>query len=214
MKIRVLTVFVAIAFAAISCAPPPPPASDAPDDNDVVLLPADDFPSDLAADLAKIVASDTGLHVRSMLPLGTRDWKPYAGSQQYDPDVVKQLAQPAIAQLKKSYGGTLYVIVTSRDINSSDHNLRFVFAQHYQDQKVSVVSAARMALGERGAVARPDVVKARLRKMLLRTIGIQYYELERSTDLREVMYSPLMSLDDLDAMGLVLKAKGRAPAGR
>ena len=51
----------------------------------------------------------------------------------------------------------------------------------------------------------PDVIHTRLRKMLLRTIALQYYELQRSTDIGDVTYSPLMSVGDLDEMGLTLK---------
>jgi hypothetical protein len=171
-----------------------------PEENDVVLLPSDDFSFDYAAALAKIVASDTGLRIRAMLPLGTRDWKPYADGQQYDPDTLKNLALPAIAQLKKSYGGTLFVLLTTRDINSADRNLRFIFAQHYPKDKVSVVSAARMLIGEPGRQASAELIGSRLRKMLLRTIGIQYYALERSADPRNILYSPLMNLDGLDGM--------------
>ena len=220
MKYFTSVLLIASAFATSSCSTSSPRAAlpehpvEAPDNYDVVLLPADDFSSDYAADLAKIVEKDTGLRIRAMLPLGTRDWQPYPGTIQYDPELMKNLALPVIKRLEMSYGGKLYIILTTRDINSADRNLRFVFAQHYQAQNVSVVSAARMAIGEHGAIAKTEIIQNRLRKMLLRTIGIQYYNLARSTDIREVMYSPLMGLDDLDAMGLVLNAKGRGPSVR
>jgi len=101
-----------------------PSAGRAPDENDIVLLPANDFSFDYAAALARMVAADTGLRIRAMLPLGTRDWQPYVDVPQYDPDGLKNLALPVIAQLKKSYGGMVYVVLTTRDINSADRNLR------------------------------------------------------------------------------------------
>jgi len=106
-----------------------------------------------------MVAADTGLRIRAMLPLGTRDWQPYVDVPQYDPDGLKNLALPVIAQLKKSYGGMVYVVLTTRDINSADRNLRFVFAQHYPAEKMTVLSAARMLIGERGT--RPALISSR-----------------------------------------------------
>src|SRR5262249_33450357 len=75
------------------------------DETAVVFRPGEDFPFQYAAALAKLVAADTGLRVRAMLPLGARDWKANAGGQQYDPAALRDLAGPVIEQLKKSYGG-------------------------------------------------------------------------------------------------------------
>jgi hypothetical protein len=50
--------------------------------------------------------------------------------------------------------------------------------------------------------------------MLLRTIALQYYDLQRSTDIREVTYSPLMDVPDLDQMGLTIKTKKQNEDGR
>jgi len=171
---------------------------------DVVLLPTDDFPVAVANILEKHVAADTGLKVRAMLPLGTRDWTPFPDGQQYDPAALVQLAAPAIERLRKSYGGKSYVIVTTRDINTADRNLRFVFSANFS-QNVTVVSVARMVAGNPGQPAPDEVIIGRLRKMILRTIALQYYNLGRSADIHDVTYSPLMGLDDLDAMGSAMK---------
>ena len=37
--------------------------------------------------------------------------------------------------------------------------------------------------------------------MVKKAIGLQYYGYSRTTDLNSVMYSPIMSLDDLDIIG-------------
>jgi hypothetical protein len=45
------------------------------------------------------------------------------------------------------------------------------------------------------------MTKLRLYKMVKKAIGLHYYGYGRTTDLNSVMYSPIMSLDDLDASG-------------
>jgi len=43
--------------------------------------------------------------------------------------------------------------------------------------------------------------RARLRKMVTRYIGFMLYGLPESTDRSSVLFQPLLSRDDLDAMG-------------
>ena len=211
MSLRI-TLLLIIALIAAACSRPheqvsDAPANDAPANYDVVLVPTEDFPPAEATKLATAVANDTGLHIKSMLPLGTREWKPYSDRPQYDPDALKTLVLPAIERLKTNYGGKVYVILTSRDIGPPDKSLNFMFSQNDHAQKISVVSAARMLFDQQGNQASPDIIQTRLRKMLLRTIGLQYYEMQRSADIRDVTYSPLMSVGDLDQMGMTLKTK-------
>jgi len=174
---------------------------------DVVLIPTEEFPPSEATKLATTVANDTGLQIKVVLPLGTRDWKPFPDRPQYDPDALNTLALPVIERLKTNYGGKVYVILTSLDIGPPDRSLNFMFTRHDHAQKISVVSAAHMLFDERGQQAAPDLIHTRLRKILLRTIALQYYELQRSTDITDVTYSPLMGVADLDQMGLRLKTK-------
>ena len=174
---------------------------------DVVLVPTEEFPPSEATKLATTVASDTGLKIKVVLPIGTRDWKPFPDRPQYDADALKTLALPAIERLKTKYGGKVYVILTSRDIGPPDKSFNFLFTQHDYAQKISVVSAARMLFDQQGHQSAPDLIQTRLRKILLRTIALQYYELQRSTDITDVTYSPLMGVPDLDQMGLKLKTK-------
>jgi len=201
------TLLLVVALVVAACSEPSEQVAETPTNYDVVLVPTEEFPRAEATKVATTVANDTGLHIKAMLPLGTRDWKPYPDRPQYDPDALKILALPAIERLKTNYGGKVYVILTSRDIGPPDKSLNFVFARHDHAQKISVVSAARMLFDQQGNKASPDIIQTRLRKMLLRTIALQYYELQRSADIRDVTYSPLMSVGDLDQMGLTLKTK-------
>ena len=79
--------------------------------------------------------------------------------------------------------------------------MRFNFAFHDKTKRFSVISSARLVLGPSGGLADPDTIRARMLKMVKRAIGDVYYDLPRSTDTRDVMYSPIMSLEDVDRMG-------------
>jgi predicted Zn-dependent protease len=201
------TLFLVVSLVVAACSEPSEQMVEAPTNYDVVIVPTEEFPPAEATKVATTVASDTGLRIKTVLPLGTRDWKPYPDRPQFDPNALKTLALPAIERLKTNYGGKVYVILTSRDIGPADKSLNFIFARHYPAQKVSVVSTARMRFDQRGNRAPADIIQTRLRKMLLRTIALQYYELQRSADIHDVTYSPLMSVGDLDQMGLTLKTK-------
>lgn len=191
--------FAAVAFLLV-CGLAWSPVAEAADEYDVVLLPTEDFSYDLARELARILQADTGLRMRAMLNVGIRDWKPVEGGGQYNAGHLREIARPAIESLKKSYGGSLYILLTSRDINHTDSGLRYTFATHFPESRISVVSPARMRFVERGQPAPPALVIERLRKMMLRTIGIQYYDLPRSSDPKDIMFSPVMGVDNLDAM--------------
>jgi len=44
-------------------------------------------------------------------------------------------------------------------------------------------------------------VSLRIYKMVKRAIGELYFGLPRSTSIADIMYAPIMSLEDIDAMG-------------
>lgn len=182
--------------------------SPAPEILDVVLLPTEEFPFDFAVALAKVVASDTGLRVRAFPNIGTSNWVPFSSPPQYDPAKLKELASPAITEFKRSYGGSLYVLLTARDINDPAAGLRFLFAQTYPADRVAVISAARMLAGPDGQRANQEIIGQRLRKMILRSVGFVLYDMPRSSNPRDLAFSPLMSLDMLDGVQPVLPVGG------
>jgi len=211
-QLRATRTFFALllTLGMLSCSTAPAPEPKLPPEhfsetNDVILLPTEDFQFEFAANLAKVLSNDTGLKIRAMLNLGTSEWKPYTSSVQYDPAKLKDIALPAISQLKKTYGASLCILLTTRDINSATGNLRFVFAESYPQDNVSVISVARMVFVGPGQQASAQLIGERMRKMTLRTIGFQYFRLPRSANPRDLMYSPLMSLEALDALDPLLR---------
>jgi predicted Zn-dependent protease len=206
MSLRItLLVFLALLTGASSA--PYDQRTPPPQNYDIVIVPTEEVSGSEITKIAEVVANDTKLRIKVVLPLGTRDWKPYPDRKQYDPGALKTLALPAIERLKKDYGGKVYIVLTGRDLGPADKSLNYVFNMHYFAEKISVVSVVRMLFDEQGKQATPEVIVTRLRKILLRTIALQYFELQRSTNIEEVTYSPLMSVRDLDKMGLTIKPK-------
>lgn len=175
---------------------------------DVLLLPADDFSEAYAAHLGERLHELTGLAVKSTLAVGLGHLRPFADSLQYDAQTLVETATPAIDRLRAQYGAVPVILLTQRDINARERSTRFSFAQHYPGWRVSVVSSARLVPGTVIGRASDATIETRLLKFLLRSVGQQVYRLPRNTDIDSVMYAPVMSLSDLDRMGIKLVRPG------
>lgn len=202
-----LAILILTFFGSIACSEKPKESADAPTTYDVVFMPTDEFPHTEAVKAASIISKDTGLQIKVVLPLGTKDWEPYPDRPQYDPIALLKLSVPVIERTRASYGGKAYIILTTRDIGPSDKSLNFVFSLNDPTNKSSIVSVARMIYNRQGEQADSNVIQSRLHKMILRSIGLQFYGLQRSADINDLMYAPLMGLDDLDRIGTTLKTE-------
>ena len=76
----------------------------------------------------------------------------------------------------------------------------FAFAVRSPDQRVAVVSHARMDPVALGGAPDDELLRTRLRKMVLKNVGIIYYGLRASNDPRSVMFNNVLGLDDLAQM--------------
>lgn len=77
---------------------------------------------------------------------------------------------------------------------------RFTFSLRSRDRRVAVVSYARMDPKNLGEPADAEVLQSRLRKMVLKNIGIMYFGLPASGNPRSVLYGNILGVDDLDRM--------------
>lgn len=168
----------------------------------VYLLPLDDFPFDYASQLARTLSEDLKINVRASLPMGTSDLSPFSDGTQYPAEDIIEKAYKVRVRLSDRAEHSALIVLTMRDINDKSRQLRFLFAQHDKSKQTSVISTARMRYGTPTQPATADMVFLRVYKMTKRTIGDQYMELPRSGNINDVMYSPIMSLDDLDALGI------------
>ena len=62
-------------------------------------------------------------------------------------------------------------------------------------------NASRLALDLKNTNIGREVFWLRTYKMTKREIGIVHFGYPRSTDVKDLMYSPIMSLEDVDRMG-------------
>lgn len=133
--------------------------------------------------------------------MGTRDLSPFSDVSQYPAEDIIEQANQVGTRLLDRAEHSAFIALTERDINARARQLRFLFAQHDKDKRTSVVSTARMKYGTATLPATPDQVFMRLYKMTKRSIGEQYFGYSRSGNIKDLMYSPIMSLADIDAIG-------------
>lgn len=67
--------------------------------------------------------------------------------------------------------------------------------------RFGVISSARMDPVNLGLDPDPSLLRTRLRKMTLKYVGILYYGLSESHNPTSVLYSPILSVPDLDRIG-------------
>ena len=168
---------------------------------DVWLVPLDGFPHPMVTSLARRLSSELHINVRASTHAGTNQqmYGARASGQMISEQVLRELS-PVISRLFDTTPKTTFIVLTSVDLNGADGTTRFVFSTHFTGRK-SVVSAARLSDAFFGRAERPTITEERLYKIVKKSIGLQYYELPRSTKMESVMYSPIMSLEDLDAVG-------------
>jgi len=168
----------------------------------VYLLPLDDFPYDYAAKLANILSDDLKINVRASLPMGTSGLVPFEGGNQYSADNIIEKAYLVGLRLLDKAENCILIALTTRDINDGSQQLRFLFSRHQKQNHTSVISVARMRFDMKTESVNAERVFLRIYKMTKRTIGDQYLELPRSSNIEDIMYAPIMSLSDIDALGI------------
>jgi hypothetical protein len=175
-----------IVMLVAGCATPPPSEALGPP-TDIYLLPVDDFSYEFTDQLARKLSTELNLKVRASLPMGIGDLKDLPNSSQFTNEKFVVIA------------------LTTRDINDRSQLLRFLFARNDMSTHTSVISIARMFATTPKVEGTQAQVGLRIYKMVKRAIGEQYFGLPRSTSIADIMYAPIMSLEDIDAMGLDYK---------
>jgi hypothetical protein len=167
----------------------------------VYLVPLSDFPEDLAGALARALQENLRFRVKASLALPPLPVAPLPGTNQLaDADLLLQATQ-ASAHFPEATPSTYRVFLTGRDINSRTGNLRFLFSAHNKVLNSSVVSLARLLEYQNDKPVLTDLDEARIFKMAKRAIGEIHLGWSRSTNPRDLMFAPIMGIDDLDRIG-------------
>jgi Flp pilus assembly protein TadD/predicted Zn-dependent protease len=116
------------------------------------------------------------------------------------------VAEEAINLMKVRYPNlvsdpnAILIGLTDEDLFIRSQDDQYAFCYRMQG-RFAVVSAARMNPVNLGGSANDLLTEARLRKMLLKNIGLLYYRLPINHDPKSVLYEDVEAVEDLDKMG-------------
>lgn len=163
---------------------------------DVYLMPFYGFDESLAWKFANKLSDELGLRVRATTSLPFPKDALDASRKQF---IAEKFYEPMARANLRIYDvkpSCVYIGLVRGSIFSHNAGYRFVFALY--SQNMAIVGDAEIgALG-----TAPDFVyNERMLKILKRAIGKLYYNYRPSSDINSLMYSPLMSVKDLDAIG-------------
>lgn len=171
-----------------------------PDIVQVYLVPLNDFPQDLASAMARDLQRNMKLWVKASLALPPLPIPILPGSNQFDIDAALTMATVASNQLPETSSQTQRIFLTTQDLNERTGNFRFQFSMHNKQSRCSIVSLARvLEYSEQGGKLTP-LAMGRFFKLVIRAIGEVTLGWHRSIAPNDVMYSPLMGVEDLDKM--------------
>lgn len=173
------------------------------------VVPTDDISEQAAGGIARALTKETGLWVKSTMWTPSGKLEPFAGTNQYAAEDYLPIGAKVARMLDEVSARTYFIVLTNRDINSSTRNFRFQYSMHSPMANTSVLSVARLLHTREGAPAAPDVVGSRVGKMLLRIVGEMRLGWKRNDDPKDLMYAPIMSIDDIDRMDLAHTVQAR-----
>ena len=168
----------------------------------VYILPTDGISEEAAGGIARALTKETGLWIKSTLWMPSDGIEPFPGTNQYPAEDYFPLGARAARMLREASPRTYYIVLTNRDINSKSQNFRFQYSSHSPMANTSVLSIARLLYTKLGTPASNEMVGERVAKMLLRIVGEMRLGWRRTSDPADLMYAPIMSIDDVDRMSL------------
>ena len=183
---------------------PPAPA------NDLYLVAVGDVPPALMSSLVAGAEQTLGIQVAVLRSLSV-------DRTLYDPARSQLIADELIAAVRSQYPTLArnprarVIAITAQDmyIKARRETWRYAFSRRSNENSVAVVSYARMDPAYPayptypaylGNTPEEELLRSRLRKMVIKNIGIMYYGLPVSRDPRSVLYGNVLGPDDLDYM--------------
>ena len=163
------------------------------------FVPLSNFP---AASLTKLVNSckqKTGIEVIVMQPVPFTLSTINKQRQQVDFD-------EAVALMKLRYPklaadpNAIVIGLTDEDMYVRKEKWQYAFA-YPKEGRFSIVSSARMNPVNVGGTADDALLEARLRKMVLKEIGVLYYQYPPNHNPQSVLYDSIEGVEDFDKMG-------------
>lgn len=167
----------------------------------VYVVPLDDVTEALSATVAHALARQLGIRVRAGMRLPPLRIPALPGTSQVAGEALLERAARASARLPGLGPATYRLFITARDINTQSGGFRYQFSMHSPDLRCSVVSMARLFELVDGEPRLTNRTGERTVKLAKRAVGELHLGWQRSTDPDDLMYAPLMGLEDLDRIG-------------
>lgn len=206
-----LSVLVAFAAPWALAQKQPVPGASVVDSVSLYVLPTDNVAEQAVAQLAQALSQDTGLWVKASPWVPPGPLVPLPGGLQFAGEDYLALGSAVAKRLQDAGPRTYFIVLTDRDINARSQNFRFQFSMHSPMQRTSVLSMARLLYAKDGSPAPGEVVGARVQKMLIRIVGEMRLGWQRTSDPADLMYAPILSVDDIDGMDVVSSVRARLP---
>ena len=165
------------------------------------LIAVGDVPTIRVTELAAHFQRRFGLTVETLLPLGFDEATFDRERSQIVADRVIQAIRFRHPTLAKN-SRTRIIGITSLDMymEAMRAEWSFTFSLRSRDQRMAVVSYARMDPANLGDPPDDQLLMTRLRKMIAKNVGIIVYGLPPSRNPRSVLYGNILGVDDLDRM--------------
>jgi len=94
------------------------------------------------------------------------------------------------------------IVIGLTDEDMYIHGEKWQYAFSYRNgRRFAIVSSARMNPLSLGGAANDELTEARMRKMILKNIGVLFYRYPTNHDPRSVLYDGVAGVGDLDNMG-------------
>lgn len=107
-------------------------------------------------------------------------------------EIAKRLRQGQVGQLSP------VIVVIPNDMNSEAFRFRYLFSLHFFQEKISVISLARINPTNYGNKPNVNLTSERALKLINKALGYHIYSYKPSSDINNVMYGPIMGVSDLD----------------
>jgi len=163
------------------------------------FVPLSNFSAASLTKLANYCKQKTGIEVTLIQPV------PFALST-IDKHRQQVIAEEAIELIKLRYPNlaadpnAIVIGLTDEDMYIRKYDWQFAFT-YRKETRFAVVSTARMNPVNLGKPANDVLLESRIRKMVLKDIGLLYYLFIPNHNPTSVLYEGVKGIDDLDKMG-------------
>ncbi len=165
------------------------------------LIPVFGADSSIVADLEKRIQKQHGIRVKASTEMGLGAEHFDTAHQQF---IAEEIAKSASVILNKLRGNskTPAIVIIPGDMNDKEFRLRYIFSMHFFNDQLTVMSLARIDPRSYRQPANHELVLDRATKLINKALGYHMYGYKASSDVGNVMYGPIMGLDDLDRVNM------------